>query len=160
MTLGFILLRAANIYVDPAPWALHDGIGATALSFVNTEKYPPSTLYLAMTLGPALLALAAFEAAQGKLASFFVLFGRVPLFYYIAHLLLLHALAVVFAAAAHGDVAWLFGGPPIGAKPEGYGLGLPGVYLVWIIAVAALYLPCRWYAEVKRRRSDGWLSYL
>jgi hypothetical protein len=65
-----------------------------------------------------------------------------------------------FATAAHGDVAWLFGGLPFEAKSEGYGLGLPGVYLVWMIVVALLYLPCRWFAEVKRRRSDGWLSYL
>ena len=159
VTLGFILLRATNVYLDPAPWTPHDSIVATVLSFVNTEKYPPSTLYLAMTLGPALLALAAFDTARGKLASFFVLFGRVPLFYYIAHLLLLHAMAVVFAAVSHGDTAWMFGAPPIGAKPEGYGLDLPGVYLMWIIAVALLYLPCRWYAGVKRRRGSGWLSY-
>ena len=83
-----------------------------------------------------------------------------PLFYYVAHLLLVHAMAVVFAAAIHGDVAWLFGGLPIEAKSEDYGLGLPGVYLVWVLVVALLYLPCRWFAEVKRRRSERWLSYL
>ena len=161
VTLGFILLRAANVYGDPAPWLRHDAISATVLSFLNTEKYPPSALYLAMTLGPALIALAAFEAAKGKLAQYFVVFGRVPLLYYVAHLLLLHTLAVVFAAAAnHGDVAWLFGGLPLEAKSEGYGLSLPGVYLTWLIVVAALYLPCRWFAEVKRRHTAGWLSYL
>jgi hypothetical protein len=68
-------------------------------------------------------------------------------------------MAVAFAAIAHGDDAWLFGGLPIAAKPAGYGLVLPGVYLVWMIAVATLYLPCRWFTEVKRRRSDAWLSY-
>jgi uncharacterized membrane protein len=160
VSLAFVLLRATNIYGDPAPWTLHAGIGATLLSFVNAEKYPPSALYLAMTLGPALVALAAFESAHGMVAAFFVTFGRVPLFYYVAHLLLLHALAVIFAALALGNVSWLFGGLPIEAKPDGYGLGLPGVYLVWMIAVAMLYLPCRWFAEVKRRRSDAWLSYL
>ena len=66
---------------------------------------------------------------------------------------------VVFAAVSHSEAAWLFGAPPIGGKPEGYGLALPGVYLMWIIAVALLYLPCRWYAGVKRRRGSGWLSY-
>jgi hypothetical protein len=99
-----------------------------------------------MTLGPALIALAALEAAKGKLAQCFVVFGRVPRFYYVAHLLLLHTMAVVFAAANNGDVAWLFGGLPIEAKSEGY--------------VAALYLPCRWFAEVKRRSTAGRLSYL
>jgi uncharacterized membrane protein len=159
VALGFVLLRATNVYGDPAPWALHDNVGATVLSFVNNEKYPPSALYLAMTLGPALIALAAFESAKGKLAQFFVIFGRVPLFYYVAHLLLLHSIAIVFAAVVLGDVARLFG-PPIAGKPEGYGLSLPGVYLIWLIAVAVLYLPCRWFAELKRRRGDGWLSYL
>ena len=76
-----------------------------------------------------------------------------PLFYYVTHLLLLHTLAVISAATI---------GLPIGAetKPEGYGLGLPSVYLLWIIVVAALYLPCRWFANVRRRRNDVWLSYL
>jgi uncharacterized membrane protein len=160
VTLGFVLLRAPNVYGDPAPWTLHDDISATVLSFVNNEKYPPSALYLAMTLGPALIALAAFESARGKLARFLVIFGRVPLFYYVAHLLLLHTMAVVFAAAVHGDIASLFGGVAIEAKPEGYGLGLPAAYLLWMIVVAVLYLPCRWFAEVKRRRDDAWLSYL
>ena len=158
-TLGFVVLRATNVYGDPAPWALHDSFSATVLSFLNTEKYPPSALYLAMTLGPALIAMAAFERVRGKLARFFVIFGRVPLFYYVAHILLLHTLAVVFAAAVYGDVAWLFGGPFEG-KPEGYGLSLAGVYLVWILAVAVLYVPCRWFADLKRRHSTGWLSYL
>ncbi|HEX2477968.1 MAG TPA: heparan-alpha-glucosaminide N-acetyltransferase domain-containing protein [Geminicoccaceae bacterium] len=160
VTLGFILLRAANVYGDPAPWVPHDEISARVLSFLNTEKYPPSALYLAMTLGPALIALAAFEVAKGKLARCFVVFGRAPLFYYVAHLLLLHTMAVVFAATNNGDVAWLFGGLPIEAKSEGYGLSLPGVYLAWLCVVAALYLPCRWFAAVKRRHTAGWLSYL
>jgi uncharacterized membrane protein len=103
---------------------MHDTIFATVLSFLNTEKYPPLAPYLSMALGPALIALAGFESARGKLARLFINFGRVPLFYYIAHLLLLHTLAVVFAAAVLGDIAWLFGGLPIGpeAKPEGYGI--------------------------------------
>jgi uncharacterized membrane protein len=160
VTLGFVLLRAANLYGDPAPWAPRDGLVATALSFVNTEKYPPSLLYLAMTLGPALVALAAFETARGTVARVLVTFGRVPLFYYVAHLLLLHALAVVLAAATQGDITWLFGGAPVRARPGSYGLGLPGVYLAWLLVVAALYPPCRWFADVKRRRDDKWLSYL
>jgi uncharacterized membrane protein len=151
--LGFVLLRATNLYGDPSPWALHDSLSASVLSFLNTEKYPPSALYLAMTLGPALLALAGFESVRGKLAQFFVVFGRVPLFYYVVHLVLLHALAVLFCGLPIGTA--------IGAaKPEGYGLKLAGVYRVWGVVVVALYLPCRWFAEVKRTRNDMWLSYL
>ena len=160
--LGFVLLRATNMYGDPAPWKPYDTLSASVLSFLNTEKYPPSALYLAMTLGPSLVALTAFESARGTLARLLVIFGRVPLFYYVAHLLLLHALAIVFAAIAQGRMDWLFGGLPINprAKPEGYGLTLPGVYLVWIAVVAALYMPCRWFSEFKRRRNDVWLKYL
>ena len=113
-----------------------------------------------MTLGPALIAMAAFEVRKCRLAQVLVTFGRVPLFYYVAHLLLLHATAVVFAATVHGDAAWLLGGLPLEAKPEDYRLGLPAVYLVWVIVVAALYPPCRWFAALKARRSDRWLSYI
>lgn len=113
-----------------------------------------------MTLRPALIALAAFDTAGGKGAQLLVTFGRVPLFYYLAHLLLLHTLAIVVAAAMHGDAAWLPGGARPGGKPAGYGLGLLGVYLIWALAVAMLYLPCRWFAEVKRRHEAWWLSYL
>jgi hypothetical protein len=113
-----------------------------------------------MTLGPALLALAGLEAARGGAARLLVTFGRVPLFYCLAHLLLLHALAVIFAAVTLGDAAWLVGASPIGGKPAGSSLGLPGVDVAWGLAVAMLYPPCRWFAEVKRRRDDGWLSYL
>lgn len=168
VTLGFVLLRATNLYGDPAPWAPQDTAIATVLSFVNTEKYPPSALYLAMTLGPMLVALAAFETAHGKLARVFITFGHVALFYYVAHLLLLHTLAAAYGAAL-GDETWLFGGLPMTfgglpvgeAKPGSYGLGLPGVYGVWVLVVVALYPLCRLYADVKRRRKDlWWLSYL
>ncbi len=159
-TLGFVLLRASNLYGDPAPWVPLEGTLASALAFIDAEKYPPSLLYLAMTLGPALLALAVFERARGRAAQVLVVFGRVPLFYYVLHILLLHTLAVAFSAVTFGDTGWLFGGLPIIARPEGYGLGLPGVYLAWLLVVALLYLPCAWFAGVKRRHSAAWLSYL
>jgi uncharacterized membrane protein len=153
VTLGFIVLRAINLYGDPVPWAIQDGVIATVLSFINNEKYPPSLFYLAMTLGPALLALAAFEAAKGKMAGILVTFGRVPLAYYFAHLVLIHSAAVVVALATYGfDV--------LQAKPQGYGFGLPVVYMVWLMVTAALYPLCRWFARVKQRRSAWWLSYL
>ncbi len=162
VTAAFLALRAVNLYGDPTPWAWHDHPAATALSFVNTEKYPPSALFLAMTLGPALLALAAFDGARGPLARAFMIFGRAPLFYYVAHLLLLQCLALMYGIALLGGLAVLFEGLPEGpvAKPEGYGLTLPGIYVLWLLVVAALYLPCRWFSGMKSRRSGGWLSYL
>jgi hypothetical protein len=132
---------------------------ATVLSFVNCEKYPPSLLYLAMTLGPGLMLLAAFEGARGQVAQVVTMFGRVPFFFYIAHIYLIHALAVPFAWATTGDPGWLLGAS-LPQKPAGYGLGLAGVYTVWLLVIAALYPVCRWFAAIKRGRSEWWWSYL
>ena len=159
ITAGFVLIRAANSYGDPGPWSVQPTVLATVLSFVNCEKYPPSLLYLMMTLGPGLVLLAAFEGVRGRLANIVVTIGRVPFFYYVAHLYLIHVLAVVFAFVVLGDAAWQFGGP-LRQKPPGYGLDLPGIYAVWLFVVAALYPLCRWFAAVKQRRTDWWLSYL
>jgi uncharacterized membrane protein len=159
LTAGFVLLRATNLYGDPAPWVAHERLLATVLSFINCEKYPPSLLYLAMTIGPALLLLGATESARGRLANFITTFGRVPFFYYVVHLFLIHALAVLFAWSTHVDTAWLFGAfPP--TKPAGYGLKLSGIYAVWLAVVIALYPLCRWFAGVKQRRREWWWSYL
>jgi len=159
VTGGFALLRATNLYGDPQPWIAHERALATLLSLINTEKYPPSLLYLMMTLGPGLFLLAAFETARGRIADTVITFGRVPFAYYIAHIYLIHALAIGFIWSTGGDASWLFGNfPPV--KPEGYGLGLAGVYAVWLVVVVALYPLCRWFAALKQRRTDWWLSYL
>jgi uncharacterized membrane protein len=150
VTLGFILLRAANLYGDPAPWSTQATPLATLLSFLNTEKYPPSLLYLAMTLGPALMLLGAFEHARGRLADWLAVFGRVPFFYYVVHIYLLHALAVAVAFASSGALA---------ANPK-LDFGLPGVYFVWLAVLVVLYPPCRWFAALKARHKDWWLSYV
>jgi uncharacterized membrane protein len=134
---GFIVLRTSNLYGDPALWTTQVGWLATLLSFIDCEKYPPSLLYLAMTLSPGLLLLAAFEGAHGRFAHLFITFGRVPFFYYVAHIFLIHALAVVLAWLVWGDASWLFGRPPID-KPANYGLSLPGVYAVWLLVLLAL----------------------
>ncbi|HKA70155.1 MAG TPA: heparan-alpha-glucosaminide N-acetyltransferase domain-containing protein [Xanthobacteraceae bacterium] len=160
VTAGFVLIRAANLYGDPAPWSVQPTMLATVLSFVNCEKYPPSLLYLMMTLGPGLVLLAAFEGVRGRVADIVVTFGRVPFFYYVAHLYLIHALAAVYMLAIMGDAAWLFGDGPLRHKPAGYGLGLAGIYAVWLFVVVALYPLCRWFAALKQRRTDWWLSYL
>ena len=156
---GFVLLRATNLYGDPAPWVMHPTWSATLLSFINCEKYPPSLLYLAMTLGPALLMLAAFESARGRVADWITTYGRVPFFYYLAHLVLIHALALAFASAMSFDTGWLIGQFPFG-KPAGWGLNLAGIYVVWAIVIVALYPACRWFAALKARRREWWWSYL
>jgi uncharacterized membrane protein len=162
VTTAFVLLRAANLYGDPTPWAWHEAMSATVLSFLNTEKYPPSALFLAMTLGPALIGLAIFEDAKGRLARVLIVFGRAPLFYYVVHLLALQILAVLYAVILLGGIGELLRSlseNPV-TKPAGYGLGLPSIYVVWVLVIATLYLPCRWFARLKQRRTGGWLRYL
>ena len=121
----------------------------TLLSFINVEKYPPSLLYLMMTLGPGLLLLAAFERARGAVVDTVVTFGRVPFAYYIAHIYLIHALAVGLCLGIdRRRRSFLFGEfPP--EKPEGYGLRLAGVYVVWLVVLVALYPLCRWFARAQ-----------
>jgi uncharacterized membrane protein len=159
ISVGFIVLRATNLYGDPAPWTAQEGWVATLLSFLNCEKYPPSLLYLAMTLGPGLLLLAAFEHARGRLANAVITFGRVPLFFYVLHIFLIHALAAALAWLVLGSASWLFGEPSMN-HPANYGLSLPGIYLVWLCVVLALYPPCRCFASLKQHRREWWWSYL
>ncbi len=157
---AFVVLRAANVYGDPGPWSARGSVLTTFLSFLHTEKYPPSLLFLLMTLGPPLALLSRLEGVRGRVADYFIVFGRVPLFFYLIHVPIIHAIAVPFSLASGFGSDWLFGGfPPMG-KPPGYGFGLPVVYAVWIAVVLALAPVCRWFADVKRRRDDWWLSYL
>jgi len=163
LTLGFIGLRAANVYGDPRPWSEQSSSLWTFLSFLNCTKYPPSLLFLLMTLGPAILALAAFDRPLGSLAKPFITFGRVPLFYYLLHIPLIHGGAVLLDFARFGWSPQATGGPwevRPGEIPDSYGVSLPVVYLIWIGVVIVLYWPCRWFAAVKQRRRDVWLSYL
>jgi uncharacterized membrane protein len=163
----FVALRALNIYGDPVPWATQATGWRTFLSFLNTMKYPPSLQFLLMTLGPTILALALFDRAAarepGALARPFVVFGRVPLFYYLLHVPLMHLVAIAFSYVKYGRAEWLFvNWPPPGQpqpEPPGYGYELWVVYLVWLGVVVALYPLCRWFAGVKSRRRDAWLSY-
>jgi uncharacterized membrane protein len=156
--LGFVVLRAINGYGDPSP-RLEDGNPALlAMSFLNVTKYPPSLLFVLMTLGPALIALSLLHRAKGPVADVFVTFGRVPFLFYVTHLYLVHALAVV-AGVAQGfpDSAMRTLATVL---PEEYGFGLPVVYAVWLCVVAALYPMCRRYAALKARSRAWWLSYL
>ena len=154
-TVGFVLLRAINLYGDPAPWAVQNGVVATALSFIDCEKYPPSLLFLAMTLGPALMLLAVSDGAQGIIAGWITTFGRVPLFYYIVHIYLLHAFAILFAQITIGSAVFAASN-----KTDDHGLGLAGIYTVWLAVVILLYPLCSWFGAIKRRRTEWWWSYL
>lgn len=158
LMVAFIVLRAVDAYGDPRPWAPHDrGNLFTVMSFINATKYPPSLSYLLMTLGPAVALLAALELARGPVAAFLRTFGRVPLFFYLVHLPVIHGLALAGALAIYGPRALEFGP---GNVPEGYTPRLWLVYAAWVVIVGGLYPPCRWFAGVKRRRREWWLSYL
>jgi uncharacterized membrane protein len=156
----FLVLRATNLYGDPQPWASQPTAVATVLSFVNCEKYPPSLLFLCMTLGPAMLLLSLAEGFKGRLASILITFGRVPFCFYLTHIFLVHLMAVAWAQFHDGNSSWLFHGFPPLSKPAGFGFGLPMIYVWWLVAIATLYPLCRWFAQLKQRRRDWWLSYL
>lgn len=157
LTAGFVVLRALDAYGDPGRWSPQPDRLFTVLSFLNCQKYPPSLLFLLMTLGPALLLLGWLERGTPRLLRPLIVFGRVPLFYYIVHLALIDALSVACAVLRYGSRT-----PEVFAKgpPADWGFGLPIVYLAWVGVVGALYPLCRWYAGIKARSRSRWLSYL
>jgi len=159
--VGFLLLRAARIYGDPAPWQRQVNALYSVFSFLNCTKYRPSLLFLLMTLGPAMLALAWFERLSGhKACRPLVVCGRVPLFYYLLHFFVIRGAAGVAALAAHASNKSLQLSLSTHDHASGFRVGLPGVYLTWALVVLAVYPACRWYAGVKRRHKTGLLSYL
>jgi uncharacterized membrane protein len=165
LIVAFVALRATNLYGDPRPWAPQESTLFTLFSFIDCDKYPPSLLYLLITLGLSFVLLAAFERWPPLRFKPLVVFGRVPLFFYLLHLPLLHLMAVQLELARGHGVSWLFQNPhpPVGSllfPPEGYGYGLPVVYALWATALVILYFPCRAFAALKERRRERWLSYL
>jgi uncharacterized membrane protein len=169
LCLAFVGLRASAFYGDPAPWTIRDTLLKSFLAFLNCLKYPPSLLFVLMMLGPGLLILAAFEAvekprvpaeAPGPIRRILITFGRVPLFYYLIHWAVIHAIANIINKYEGVAVPWNRWGPDYTDFVPDYGYGLPLVYMVWISVVAIVYWPCRWFAELRRRRRDlTWLSY-
>jgi uncharacterized membrane protein len=158
----FVVIRAINIYGDPSLWAIQRTPAMTLLSFLNTSKYPPSLLFLLMTLGPSIVFLAAVEDRDRNwLGKALIVYGRVPFFFYLLQWVTAHGLAVLANRLAGNPTDFLFGnlafGPP---PPPGIGFGLGTVYLLWALGVLMLYPLCRWFAGVKARRRDWWLSYL
>jgi uncharacterized membrane protein len=164
LTAAFIIVRAINVYGDPVPWTDQRSGLFTVLSFLNTNKYPPSLLFLLMTLGPAMLLLRAVDARTPAWLRPAHIIGKVPLFYFIVHFFLIHLLAVGVCYLRYGAVHWMFESPNLGqfpiTQPPGWPSSLPMVYMIWIGIVMAMYPLCRWYAGVKQRRTDSWLSYL
>ena len=172
LTVAFFVLRGFNLYGNGTAgypfsigtWHTQPSVSLTLISFLNTLKYPPSLDYLLMTLGPALMVLSWLENvnAEKTWARFVLVYGRVPMFYYILHIYLIHIMAIVAALAFHQPAAWLWHGAMFEqAIPDGYGHGLAFIYLMWVAAVAILYLPCRWYMSFKREHRDwNLLSYV
>jgi uncharacterized membrane protein len=164
LTTAFVVLRAINIYGDPSRWATQHTPTYTVLSFLNTAKYPPSLLFLLMTLGPALLLLWSVDTHTPQFLRPALIIGKVPMFYYLLHFALIHVLAVIICYARYGHIHWMFESPDLAhypiTPPPGWGLTLPLVYLVWAFVVLIMYPLCRWYAAVKQRSDNPLLSYL
>jgi uncharacterized membrane protein len=164
LTGAFVALRAINIYGDPFRWSPQKSAVFTLLSFLNTNKYPPSLLYLLMTLGPAMLFLRAVEGGVARWLRPALIVGKVPMFYYLLHIPLIHIIAVIVCDARYGQAHWMFESPSIEyfpfTRPPGWGYSLPVVYLIWAFVVVALYPLCKWYAGLRQRSSNPWLSYL
>jgi uncharacterized membrane protein len=164
LSLGFLLLRGLNVYGDPSRWAPQKSAAFTLLSFLNTTKYPPSLLFLLMTLGPALIFLALIDRHTPRVLRPALTIGKVPLFYYLLHFTLIHLLAVAVCLLRYGSAHWMTESPDLGhypfSPPPGWGFSLPVVYLAWAFVVVAMYPLCRWFAALKARRSEAWLSYL
>ncbi len=161
----FLVLRGFDLYGDPRPWGGDtDGAAMPAvLRFLNTTKYPASLGFVLMTLGPTIALIPPLERARGAVARWITVFGKVPFFYYVLHIPLIHALALVVSQIRLGEVSpWLFANHPMGnpPPPDGYPWSLPLLYLAWLAAVVVLYFACQWFANLKARRSDWWLRYL
>ena len=164
LTLAFLALRGLNRYGDPARWSEQATSVFTVISFFNVTKYPPSLLFMLMTLGHALLLLRALDDTKPKLLRPVLTFGRVPMFYYVLHFFFIHAAAVIVCFVKYGTAHWMFESPDLGnypfTPPPNWGFPLPVIYAVWMAVVVATYPFCKWFAALKQRRKDAWLSYL
>lgn len=161
--LLFVILRFTNVYGDAALWSSQSSPLLTFLSFIRTTKYPPSLLYILMTIGPALLFLAFSEKPLGKIGKVISVYGRVPLFYYLLHIYIIHLLALVAAEIGHNDWTDMIVSFWVNFDPQlqGYGFELWLTYVIWIVIVVGLYPLCRWYDRYKTNNRDKkWLSYL
>jgi uncharacterized membrane protein len=174
-TALFFVLRGINFYGNGiaglplryphsgGPWTVQPTLSLTVVSFFNVLKYPPALDYLLITLGPALILLGLLDGEKGErgLSRILMVFGRVPLFYYVLHIYLLHALALGTSLVFHQPIWHGNAIADHAQKPAGYGHGLLFVYFMWMVAVGILYGPCSWFMKFRsRHREWGWLSYL
>lgn len=165
LTVAFIVLRAINIYGDPSRWNHQASTLFTLLSFLNTTKYPPSLAFLLMTLGPAIALTSWLERLHFSSTNPLIVFGRVPFFYYVAHLAVAHLIAIVLNFVRYGSKPFLWLAPPSMGSPSelfppDYGFPLWVVYAVWVVVLLLLYPACLGFSRLKQRRHDWWLSYL
>jgi len=160
----FFLLRTLDVYGDPRHWhTTGETQLPTFLRYIATTKYPASLQFLLMTLGPTILLMPLFDRARGKIGEFVATFGRVPMFYYLLHIPLIHFAAVLVSLAREGNIdPWLFANHPMMSPPppDGYVWSLALLYLVWAIVIGTLYWPCRWYAHRKATNRAGWMKYI
>jgi uncharacterized membrane protein len=156
----FVALRAINMYGNPIPWRPQRTPALTVASFLNVLKYPPSLDFLLMTLGPALVALALTERARGRFAEWLAVYGRVPLFFYVAHIFVAHAVAVLLAFAQSGELRRIPVVNDPGSIPDWYGLPLPGVYAVWALVPVLLYYPCAQIGRMKNTNPASWHRFV
>jgi len=163
LTLSFVLLRSLNLYGEPRPWQSQESTVFTILSFLNTTKYPPSLHFLLMTMGPALMFLSLVERWGNRIPKPVIGFGKVPFFFYVVHLYVIHALAMLFLVTqgrAAGEYILSAGGIRSG-RLSNFGLRVEVVYLIWIAVVVMLYPLCRWYQKIREEHpSARWLRYL
>jgi uncharacterized membrane protein len=159
LCIAFVILRGLNSYGDPLGWTTDANSWLqTSMNFMHVSKYPPSLLFLCITLGPCFIFLALAEGRTGKLAQVLTTFGRTPFLFYVAHLYLIHLSAMLTGIALGFDPMKMKG--DFIFYPDGWGFSLPIVYLLWLAALLILYPVCRWFAKIKKTRKDWWLSYL
>ncbi|TXG39179.1 DUF1624 domain-containing protein [Seonamhaeicola maritimus] len=161
--LLFFIIRGVNLYGDLNPWSVQDTLGKTVMSFFKVTKYPPSLCYLLITIGPSLLFLYAIEKANNKITDFFLVFGRVPLFYYFLHIFVIHSFAILGVILLNDNWQEILsnstGRPILTLAKQGYSLFV--VYVMWIFIVTLLYFPSKKYMIYKtNNKKKWWLSYL
>lgn len=161
LLIAFLAIRTLNTYGDPSPWTVSErGPVFTILAFVNVTKYPPSLLFLCLMLGIALLILVYYnKSPHGRVKEWLAVYGRVPFFFFVMHFAVISVSSMIWTRVQFGHVVNIgFSGAE--QLPNDYEPSLLRVYLVWILVIAAMYFPCKWFGDYRRRSTQWWLKYL